>query len=89
MGCIEKVWKIEKKNVFFIKSKRFIKKTYIGTLEEEKKYNEENALLLEEYGCLQGQSPEEKLKYILSHGGCTFEDFRDEVLEKIRRYYNQ
>jgi hypothetical protein len=59
------------------------------TLEEEKKYSEENALLLEEYGCLQGQSDEDKMQYLLSHGGCTFEDFRKEVLDEITRYYNQ
>ena len=59
------------------------------TLEEEKQYSQENELLLEEYECLVGRSDEEKLQYILSHGGCTFEDFRKEVLDEITRYYNQ
>lgn len=56
---------------------------------ERKNYPEKNLLLLEEYGALQGQSEEEKMRYILEHGGCTFEEFREEVLKKIKEYYNQ
>lgn len=59
------------------------------TLEEEKRYTEENALLLEEYGCLQGKSDEEKMQYIISAGGCTFDDFKKEIIDEITRYYNQ
>lgn len=59
------------------------------TLEEEKRYTEENAMLLEEYSCLQGKSEEEKVHYILSAGGCTFDEFKKEIIDMITQYYNQ
>ena len=58
-------------------------------LEEDIKYIEENALLLEEYSCLQGKSDEEKAQYIISSGGCTFDDLKKEIIDEIKRYYNQ
>jgi hypothetical protein len=59
------------------------------TLEEQKQYHAENAKLLEKYEQMNFQSAEEAAQYALSHGGCTIEDFREEVLKKIRDYYKQ
>jgi hypothetical protein len=57
------------------------------TLQEQEAFEDETKRVLEEYGKQNFKSSEEQAEYLLSHGGCYFEDFEKQMRQEITDYY--